>query len=449
MKQIVKFLTFILFISNPPHLLAQSWSCFNENGMPKVTSLIEFNNELYIGTKSYPPPVYMVRKWNGANLESIGVFDDEGNIEILWDFEVYKDELYVCGKFVTVDGDSIKGIAKWNGSNWSSLFDYSSSNIDQIVGMCVYKDELYVGGTIYTLNGDSMHHVAKWNGSAWSTVGYGFDREVTSFAVYRDTLYAGGYFKSSAGANDTLNKIARWYDDNWHPLKNGLSDYTNALVRNMIVYHDTLFVGGGFITNINGYDYLNMVKWYNNEWYPFYNFSQNVAVFSIYNDDLFIGGEFTSVNLDTYIYLKRIARWDGFKIDSLTSGLSSAVYALQPFLGSLYVAGGFWIAGEDTCGGLAIWNMPTSINETADEMKTVQLYPNPFTNSVTIRIKNGSDKNYTLSLYDLSGRKLRQEELRMSDSEYLLNKDDLDAGMYFFEVKERENIIGIGKVIIN
>ena len=76
----------------------------------------------------------------------------------------------------------------------------------------------------------------------------------------------------------------------------------------------------------------------------------------------------------------------------------------------------------------------------------LQPYPNPFSETTTLEIKNGKKQYYDLKIYDLFGREVRKYEIRNQKTEILRN--NLSSGMYFYQVKDKEQIIGTGKLIV-
>jgi hypothetical protein len=69
-------------------------------------------------------------------------------------------------------------IAKWDGTQWSALG--SGTNGPSVTSLTVFDDgngpALYAGGTFTTAGGVPANGIAKWNGSEWSTVGDGVNR---------------------------------------------------------------------------------------------------------------------------------------------------------------------------------------------------------------------------------------------------------------------------------
>jgi hypothetical protein len=139
-----------------------------------------------------------------------------------------------------------------------SFADVGGGTNGPIYAMTVYKNELYVGGRFTTAGGVSAHNIAKWNGTAWSALGEGTaknvsygDSAVFCLTTYHDTLYAGGYFDKAGGLNTP--RIAKWDGAAWHAVTDSTYGFMGQWIKCMAVYKDKLFVGGDFNAYKNGH----------------------------------------------------------------------------------------------------------------------------------------------------------------------------------------------------
>ncbi|MDD5570656.1 MAG: T9SS type A sorting domain-containing protein [Bacteroidales bacterium] len=76
----------------------------------------------------------------------------------------------------------------------------------------------------------------------------------------------------------------------------------------------------------------------------------------------------------------------------------------------------------------------------------VSFYPNPFGNSTVLHTGNIAGKQITLVLFDLLGNKVKQVEINSED--YVLNRDNMISGMYFYQLMDKENVVSAGKLIV-
>jgi len=74
-----------------------------------------------------------------------------------------------------------------------------------------------------------------------------------------------------------------------------------------------------------------------------------------------------------------------------------------------------------------------------------EVHPNPFTTSTTLSIE-GSALGATFYLYDQLGRQVKS--VAITQSETILQRDDLPAGIYFYRLTNREHQLGTGKLVV-
>ena len=142
-----------------------------------------------------------VVSWNGSDWSPLGTgmgpFGTTGNIVAMC---MYQGNLYVGGQLKIAGGDFVTAIAMWNGSSWSSVGTGSglaySLGQPEVKAMIVYNGNLIVGGKFSSINGISVPGIAQWNGTNWSAVGTGVSNpDYTApcgFAIYKNSLYVGG-----------------------------------------------------------------------------------------------------------------------------------------------------------------------------------------------------------------------------------------------------------------
>ena len=76
----------------------------------------------------------------------------------------------------------------------------------------------------------------------------------------------------------------------------------------------------------------------------------------------------------------------------------------------------------------------TSISNLNDEQNNFLVYPNPTNDFVTIKLKNIVSDEITISLTDLSGRKIKQWNLINTENAIQLPLNDIVPGCYFINV---------------
>ena len=87
---------------------------------------------------------------------------------------VYNGELIATGFFTTSGGVVTNSIARWNGSAWMPGFGTGAANFQNPNGIAtlesahVHDGSLFVGGQVTSVNGTTVYGMARWNGSVWA-----------------------------------------------------------------------------------------------------------------------------------------------------------------------------------------------------------------------------------------------------------------------------------------
>jgi len=90
-------------------------------------------------------------------------------------------------------------------------------------------------------------------------------------------------------------------------------------------------------------------------------------------------------------------------------------------------------------------------SELANQQSGIIVYPNPFNVSTTIKINNENLKNQTFEfiMYNLLGCEIKHYQLTAGEKEFVIERNNLTEGMYFYKVVGKKEIIGTGKLIVN
>ncbi len=334
-----------------------AWSALNSQWIGQVNALAFVGATLYIGgefsvdTGSLKAS-YLV-KWDGTTLASLGT----GLSITVNTVAVLGTDLYVGGNFKYLNGIYANSVAKWNGSTWSGLgggVTYSTPAIQTgtVSAMTVSGSNLYVGGRFTEAGGNYGYlGVAKWNGTSWSSAGsvslvnY---QLVYAIAVIGTDVYIGGDFTTAAGV--TVNGIAKWNGTTMSALGTGV----NGAVYALAVMGTDLYVGGSF-TTVNGVAAINIAKWSNGSWSAVgAGVNSSVRALQVNGANLFAGGGVTTAGGKS---AKGIARWDGTSWSALGSGISSGYVKGIAFSGTdVYVGGQFSSVGGVNANNIAKWD---------------------------------------------------------------------------------------------
>ncbi|NSW44890.1 MAG: PKD domain-containing protein [Bacteroidales bacterium] len=127
------------------------------------------------------------------------------------------------------------------------------------------NDFLYLAGYfwwVYRPKPIESHWIAMYDGYEWHSMGTNNFHPILDMKIYRGYLYAGGGSYVLEDSITRINNIARWDWDNfhWFPLDSGVTGGMGG-VGSMEIFHDTLFVTGGF-TIAGGDSAIGLARWY-------------------------------------------------------------------------------------------------------------------------------------------------------------------------------------------
>ncbi|MBI1853858.1 MAG: hypothetical protein HYR85_26270 [Planctomycetes bacterium] len=315
-----------------------------------------------------------VARWDGQSWWALGSgITDCCNVQ---SFAVYDDgrgpALYVAGTFGAAGAITTSNIARWDGNTWEPLgpglrVDPTWSQLGPST-MTVFDDgsglALYVGGSFFLSGGTNLHGLARWNGTAWSSVG-DLQTIVSALAVFDDgtgpALYAGNDGFSLGGQQ--VVALAKWDGVSWSPLPDQLDGHDGPVVRSFAVFDDgtgrALYVGGARLSH-GGVSFDGVARWNGSAWSPvaplIYGHSLGVVDDgtgpALYAGDLFLGPGSDYVP-------KGVQRLVNGEWLPLGSGTNNAVIGFTQFDDgtgpSLFAGGTFTTAGGSAAGHLARW----------------------------------------------------------------------------------------------
>jgi hypothetical protein len=236
-------------------------------------------------------------------------------------------------------------------------FSYGAGLSQSVRSVELYKGSLYVGGDFNSAGGMPAKRIAKWDGQNWASIASEFTgSHISSFFVFKDTLFAGGSF-SYIDTVTNSSGIAKWNGINWQSAGSHPSD-SEGDIYSMIEFQEELYVAGN-LTRIGGINVNRIAKWDGNSWKKagsgVWGAFEDIMSLAVYNEELYAGGNFTVAG-GKQAY--NIAKWDGEKWNSVGSGLNNYVTNLvvDSMANVLYVSGPFTMAGGKPVRGVAKWN---------------------------------------------------------------------------------------------
>lgn len=311
-----------------------------------VTCAVEWRGQMVVGGD-------FDRSFSTATVSNVALFDgfDWRSPAPSVDDSVYfsvafRDSIVFGGEFSVAGGQAAFRVAAWNGQTWQPLGNGLANTAGAAIARCatVFQNDLIVGGSFSIAGNIVAGNIARWDGQQWHAMGSGFDSTVESLIVFNGELYATGSF-SRSGVNSFGGRVARWDNGTWKTVgfSGGPGGTTTGLGRVLVEFEGRLHLfGPEFWGFFNG-----------NNWVPLVPIGSlapvNAAV--VHNRQLYIGGNFTTINNITGFRGIAVRQGTdfvpvsgGFLVNS-TSSASGTVRALASVGGRLLAGGEFGIAG--------------------------------------------------------------------------------------------------------
>jgi len=272
-------------------------------------------------------PIPRIALWDGSGWRALGS-GVNGNV---WALEVFDDgsglALFVGGEFTMAGGAPAMKVARWDGQNWSQVGGGLGSALSTgVLDFEVYDEgdgpRLFAAGFFSGSNGVPVRGIARWDGVEWSVVGeHLMQGGAECMAVHDDgegpQLYVGGAFRSMGTVVGT-NALARWNGKQWSSVDGGLLDFF-ATVSSLASFREqgqtSLFVG---LSNFSQPDFPVLHRFRDGVLEPFsglvgYDADQiMVHCLTVHNDGtgeaLYIGGRFLGAGS---VASSNIVKWNG------------------------------------------------------------------------------------------------------------------------------------------
>ena len=418
------------------------------------------NGEVYVGGRFRQvgrTAANRVAKWNGTAWSALGSGATRGlNAAAVYALAVSSTgDVYMGGDFAEAGGTTANKVAKWNGLAWSALgagFAVGVSGGDVMALAVADNGDLYVGGGFTQAGSTAATGVAKWNGTAWSTLGTGTANGVSGGAVYtilpvgNGEVYVGGEFSQAGGA--PANSVAKWSGTAWSTLGAGVANgvryggQSAAVLALATTGNGEVYVGGTF-NQAGGIAANQLARWNGTTWDIVGQGTTNgvgpgavTALAFARNGRLYVGGVFTRVG---GIAASQVASWDGTAWSALGTGLNNYPHAMAAGQNdNLYLGGIFSATGDGSkiMVRFAVYNANAPLATTAAARATpaAQLFPNPAHGTATLRLPAAAAR-LPLTLTDALGRLVRQYPAP-AGPKAVLDLRGLPAGVYLVRCGE-------------
>jgi hypothetical protein len=347
-----------IFATNIAQWNGSSWSTLGSGINSIVNALAVSGSTLYAGgqftTAGAVTNANYIAQWNGSSWAALG----SGMNDWVYALAVSGRTLYAGGGFTTAGGNEANSIAQWNGTNWSAMgsgmVGFNGDDGD-VYALAVSGSNLYAGGYFAMAGGSfATVNVAQWNGSNWSSVGDGilgmsgdgYGVSVSALAVMGSNLYAGGYFTTPAGFRRFATNVAQWNGQSWSALGSGIGPDGGDEVSSLAVWGNTLYAGGTFTYSGDSSVVLNNLAQWNGSSWSSVGSGVDGSVYAL----AVSGGALYAVG-------GHIAQWNGSSWSTIGSApLNGVVDTLAVSGGTLYAGGGFTAAGGIAANHIAQWN---------------------------------------------------------------------------------------------
>ncbi len=156
-------------------------------------------------------------------------------------------EVIAGGNFTSSTPPYNYTIAKWDGANWTGLYNSSTAGVNALA--------LKSNGNVFAADG---HRLLEYDGNTWNTllIGSGHANIETLILNDDENLFLGGQFYFTDSQGRSVRNIAMWDGSNFYTLGGGLQYfYANSIT----IKQNNLFVGGKF-TLANGVPADNIAK---------------------------------------------------------------------------------------------------------------------------------------------------------------------------------------------
>jgi hypothetical protein len=216
----------------------KDWHAMGNQFNGLVHSFIVYNNTLIAGGDFS----MKLAQWNGTAWQPFPSAPS-GSVNAL---ALFNGDLIAGGSFITAGGVTVNMVARWDGNQWHALQPSNPISPpgvnDGVRALHVHQNSLYIGGFLQLAGGQMMRGITRWDGTDFHPLSSGVMSYVFAITSLNDLLIAGGAFMTAGGI--PANNIAAWDGKQWIALDTGASAAVNAVQ----VFSGDLLAGGFFTT---------------------------------------------------------------------------------------------------------------------------------------------------------------------------------------------------------
>jgi hypothetical protein len=260
---------------------------------------------------------------------------------------LFEGEKYAAGKIVCANLSVVEELCQLVGDSWHIV--PSNPPIMSTSLLKVINNHFYIGTMfLEDENGEvpllleyfpsEDNYVILAKKTAWEVVNF------EELLVYNDSLFIGGKFDSnqSGQPDNRMSNLAKISGNTIEKVGQGIN--ANSNTYSMCVHRDTLFVGGIFGSeNFPGFTnepYIFLIYYHNGEIKP-YPIQANAYVSTMvsHNDILYLGGWFTQLGADTCYGVGALVNSQAVSLNNIQfiNGLGTPIEAFAPAIHKLLV----------------------------------------------------------------------------------------------------------------
>jgi trimeric autotransporter adhesin len=322
-------------------------------GLPDIDGwvhcAVEFEGALVIGgrfSQAGGTPAQNIARWDGAAWSPLG---DGFDGEVL-SLAMYGGELVASGRFDHGGAEPLRGIARWNGQEWLALGGgLWRENLGPAIGafaLAPHAGVLYAAGEFNRAGDVEARGIARWNGVEWSALGPGLEGGAGRALLVEDgLLFVGGAFDSAGGA--PASSIAAWDGVSWSRLGSGLESFFEYRDVTDLVSHEGRVYAGGTFEFAGGIRTNNVAAWDGTAWHAVGDTAAAGPPGSV-SALAWVGNELLVASY--YLY-----SWDGTSWTQPPPYVVGWLHTLEPTTHGLLLGGRF--LGYDAVGGIGAVNV--------------------------------------------------------------------------------------------
>ena len=359
-----------------------------------VNALVLHNGHIFAGGRfdaAGNSPARNVARWDGTAWKSVGIVPG-GTTCVIRAMTSWNGYLYVGGRITPSPAGGDIGLARWDDFGWDLLgngFRHADVTVaPSVEALAVWKDQLFVGGRFDDANAIQSANIVAYDGLTWSGLLGGLPREfdvpgtfgATAPGIVRTllptakSLLVGGYFQGPASLSSPL--ITKWDGTAWLESGHDIPAPFNAIAQEWIVTSaatagTNIVIGGTFPSTtalenarlapsrsvnaavLRGDYWVALRSSVGGETVTKGPGLERIKAIDAFDGGLAVCGDFQFAGSDES---PGVGFWNGTRFQGLGKGLSMGVESVKAHKGELFAAGRFGIPGNANRVTSARWN---------------------------------------------------------------------------------------------